>query len=111
MKDIDNKQAFIDYLEDLPEKGNAYPDLQYDVPYDISPKEFIKLNTGTISFDGYDKFYLLFHPDTNEVFLGDMNLGGHGAMCRIVKIHREDLFTKQSLLKEWYEDYSRKMWM
>jgi hypothetical protein len=110
MNDISNKQEFIEYLENHPEKGLAYPNIQYHKLHDISPNEFIKLKSWTISFDQYDKFLLLIHPDTDEIFLGDMNDGGHAVVCRIIKIHREDFFTKQSELKKWYDKRAWKMW-
>lgn len=107
---FNTKEAFTDHLNNLPEKGSAYPDIVYDELYDVSPGELIKLNRCKISFEEYDQFLVFVHPDTNEVFLGDMNDGGHAVRCRLIKIHREDLFTKQASMNQWYENRAWKMW-
>jgi hypothetical protein len=107
---ITGKQAFIEFLNDHPEKGVAYPDIVYNTVYDISINAFIKLPYLKISFEEYEQFLLVMHPDTNELFLGDMNDGGHATRCRIIKIHRDDLFTKQAGLKKWHDNRAWEMW-
>ncbi|OQP65392.1 hypothetical protein A3860_17150 [Niastella vici] len=103
IQDFTDKQAFIDFLASRPEKSKAYPDIQYDELYDIAPGVWCILNQYTISFNGYNKFFLQMHPETNELFLGDMNDSGHATRTRIIKIHRSDIFTRQAWLEEWYE--------
>jgi len=105
-----NKTDFIDYLAQNNETGQAYLDLIIGKPYDISPNEFTKLESFTITFDNFDKFYILRHKLTNELFLGDMNLGGHGARCRIIKVERDDFFNKSAELIIWYDNWSSKIW-
>jgi len=107
IQDFTDKQEFIEFLDSHPKKGDAYPDLQYDIPQRVHPDDYFRLNTCTISFDGYNKFRLGMHPETNELFLADMNDGGHATLFGIIKIHREDIFTRQSWMKEWYDNDGR----
>lgn len=109
MKNL-NQHEFRLFLNAHPENGNAYPDCKLNMPYDIPFTEFKLLEKVTITFNNYREFYLFKHPITNEIFLGDLNLGGHVARCRLIKITRSSIFEQPNDLLEWYENYSKKMW-
>ncbi len=104
------KKEFIEYLAQNEESGQAFKDQAINQPYDISPNEFSELDSLTITFDTFDKFYILRHLLTNEIFLGDMNIGGHAARSRIIKVNRDDFFSQPEKLKKWYNNYSFKIW-
>ncbi len=92
------------------EVGCYYESLIINISYDISPSEFNKLVKFTISFGEYDKFWMMYHPKTNEFFLGDMNNGGHGARCRIIKVERAEILTNPSHMNKWYENRGWEIW-
>lgn len=94
------------------EKGTLYKELKLDTPFDISIKDFLKLEWIILSFGNYsdNKVALKFSKTTNELFIGDMNDGGHVPKCRIIKILRKDIYNSSEKLIEWTKNRSYKMW-
>lgn len=111
MIDYDNKDKFTEFLEANRETSKAFPTLTMNKPFDLSPREFDSLKKITLSFESYEKFWLMYHNTTKELFLGDINTGGHGAQWRIVKIYRSQILTNQKEMHNWYENWAYKMWL
>jgi hypothetical protein len=95
------------------EKGTLYKEIEVDSPFDLSVNDFLNLEWLILSFGYYsnNKVALKFERTTNELFIGDMNNGGHTTKCRIIKIRREDIYDSSEKLIEWTKNHCFKMWM
>ena len=84
----------------------------YGVLIDVAKySEWERLRQIILGFGEYDKFFLLQDLETNLLYLGDVNLGGHLPQARITRIQREDIFEKSEFLKSWYQNYSENFWL
>lgn len=94
------------------ENGTLYKELKLDTPFDIGINDFLKLEWIILSFGNYsdNKVALKFSKTTNELFIGDMNDGGHVPKCRIIKILRKDIYNSSEKLIEWTKNRSYNMW-
>jgi hypothetical protein len=107
---INSKQEFIDYLENHPQTADTCPDVPYYKAHNIHHAEFISLTILEISFEEYKNYWLYKHPETNELFIGEWNDGGIATTFTVVKIHRDDILTRQAFMNDWYyhEHYLRR---
>lgn len=95
------------------ESGVLFKKIKSEIPFDIKIKDFQELEWIIISFGEYseNKITLKFSKKTNELFIADMNDGGHVPKCRIIKFCRKDIYEKSLKLIEWTENRSYKMWL
>ena len=116
---IDKKLVFND-LERFQKYLREHPEIELKDDYDVEPYKLIdvvkyseweRLRQIILGFGEYDKFFLLQDLETNLLYLGDVNLGGHLPQARITRIQREDIFEKSEFLKSWYQNYSEKFWL
>ncbi len=107
---LTGKVDFLNYLS-LTKKTKPFYVKAYYKPTDISIADYKKLSILELSFDNYNKLDVLHNKFTTELFLGDINLGGHGAKCRIVKIKLADLLEKPKSILDWYANYAEKIWL
>lgn len=98
---INSRQAFLEYLETNPVKGDAHPEVPFYKTHNILPNEYFSLTMLQISFELYTNFLLFKHPETNELYLAEMNDGGITTTFTIVKVYRDDILNKQALLNDW----------
>lgn len=106
-----DEQEFRCFLESHPEADHYFT--SYNTHYqllDVRDVEYFNLEQILLDFKPFKQFYLLRNPLDNHLYLGDINLGGHGARFRIMRIRREDLFTNLEELNSWYDNFSEKMW-
>lgn len=92
-----------------PDEG-VVEDSLYELVDVVNFQEWDKFDKLQLSFDPYDRLFLLVHPDTKRLYLGDVNLGGHLPRARIVEISRSDLIERPNYIKSWYLSHSEKFW-
>jgi hypothetical protein len=106
-----DEQEFRSFLESHPEVEHPLmPSNALYQPLDVGNVEYFNLEQIILNFEPFKQFYLLRHPINNHLYLGDVNLGGHGGRFRIMRIRREDLFTNLVELNSWYDNFLERMW-
>lgn len=103
---------FLDFLATYPETGQLFPDMTLNTPYDIRVKAFLALDWLVLCFGQYaqNPLQLKFSKQTHELFIVDMNEGGHVVRCRLVKISRDDILENSNDMLAWVENHAWKMW-
>lgn len=83
------------------------------MPYDVSVADYLALDRLELRFRHYaqNPLVLQFSQETHELFLGDMNEGGHAVRCRLVKVTREDILHNSREMLTWLENRAEKMWL
>lgn len=110
--EFDNRVEFEKFEKAHQEKGKLFTALGYYMPTDISISDFMEMQWIVLSFDPYSKnsIELKLSEETNELFIGDMNDAGHVPRCRIMRVPREDIYSKSAKLIQWTENRSFRLW-
>jgi len=105
-------QDFTEFEAQNQKTGTLFPDAKYDRPHDISMSEMLKLTWLILDFEPYRSTALAFKlsPNTNEIFIGSVNEGGHVTRARIIRINRKHILSNPGKLIKWSEDYDRSIW-
>ena len=111
-KEFHSIDEFKVFDTNYPEKGALIPKMVYDVPYDYNINEFLKLEWMILSFEQFenDQVSVKYSESTGEIFLADMNDGGHVPRCRLVKVNRSKFYNDQAEIIEWNINRGSKFW-
>lgn len=112
MKNFSNKSDFHKFLTDNPESGELIKGMEHNIPYNFPIKGFLQMEWLALSFESYrDQIInVKFSPKTGEIFIADMNNGGHAAQCRILKPYRDTFFTYPGEMISWTTNRAYKLW-
>jgi len=110
---FNNREEFETFDRASPERGLEFGEVEFYIPIDLSIKAFMDLQWVEVSFEPYDQnsLFLKFSSKTNELFIGDMNDGGHVPRCRVMRIPRQDIYSNSDKLIYWTENRAYKLWL
>lgn len=111
-KEFNIETEFQRFDKEHPEKGELIANMQYDKPYDYGINDFLKLEWIILSFGSFknERVCIKYSETTGEIFLADMNDGGHATRCRLVKVERRKFYNNQEELIVWTVNRGAEFW-